>query len=246
MVRKGVFPNTPFRFLLLWTVLIVLSLLLFIFLHECAHGLGSKLEGIRVSTGFNRVGDAGKRPSDPDFRLNHIVSGRMTPASLAGPLLNWFFALAFTVLLFIKNISKKTAAIFGAGAISNSLLRFVPMTGFLVNALLGQLTIEDEASWGLSEVFPDSFPMPLSEFKTFLPERISKYLANPGIYFWPTISFFITLSCLFIAYRILFRIYESEVNTSAKKALFILMPLLVWPPMSFLVNALDNLVRINW
>lgn len=245
-MRRGFLANPSFCFLFFWAMLMFLSLLLFIFLHECAHGVGSRLEGIRVSTGFNRVGDAGKRPSDPDFRSNHIISGQMTTGSLAGPFLNWFFALVFTALLFKKNISKKIAAIFGAGAISNSLLRFVPMTGFLVNALLGQLIIEDEVSWGLRKVFPESFPMPLSEFKSFLSERASIFLSNPGIYFWAAISFFITSSCLFIAYRILLRVYKSELNTSGKKALFILMPLLVWPPILFLVNALDNLVRINW
>jgi len=75
MIRQDL-ATTSFRFLLFWAMLLSLSFLLFIFLHECAHGLGSKLEGISVSTGFNRVGDVGKRASDP-------TSGQITsfPAS---------------------------------------------------------------------------------------------------------------------------------------------------------------------
>ena len=235
-----------FRFLLFWAWLVFLSFLLFIFLHECAHGLGSKLEGISVSTGFNRVGDPGKRPSDPDFRSNHLISGQPTPGSVAGPLLNWFFALLFTALLFKKNISQKVSAIFGAVAISNSLLRFVPMTGFLIKALMGQLVIEDEVSWGFRGVFPDSFPMFLSEFKGFLPTRASIFLSNPSFYFWPAISFLIASICLFFAYKNLLIVFKSELRRPVKKVLFILMPVIIWPPLLFLVNALDNLVRINW
>ncbi|MGB9907180.1 MAG: hypothetical protein ACPLRR_07335 [Candidatus Saccharicenans sp.] len=244
-MRKDL-ATRPFRFLFFWAMLVFLSLLLFIFLHECAHGLGSKLEGLSVSTGFNRVGDAGKRPSDPDFRSNHLISGQPTPGSLAGPLLNWFLALLFTFLLFNKNISKKISAIFGAAAISNSLLRFVPMMGFLISALMGRLVIEDEVSWGFRGIFPDSFPMLLSEFKGFLPTRGSIFLSNPSLYFWPAISFLITFICLFLAYKNLLIVFKSELKKSVNKVIFILMPVIIWPPLLVLVNLLDNLVRINW
>lgn len=245
MMRKGL-ATTALRLPLFWALLVFLSFLLFIFLHECAHGLGSKLEGISVSTGFNRVGDPGKRPSDPDFRSNHLISGQPTPGSLAGPLLNWFLALLFTGLLFKKNISQKVSAIFGAAAISNSLLRFVPMAGFLFKALMGQLVIEDEVSWGFREVFPDRFPMLLSEFKNFLATRSSIFLSHPSFYFWPVISFLITFICLFIAYKNLLNVFKSELESPLKKMLFILTPVIIWPPLLFLVNLLDNLVRINW
>lgn len=245
-MKKWSEANSFVRFWFFWAMLMFLSLLLFIFLHECAHGLGSKLEGVRVSTGFNQVGDAGKRPSEPDFRTNHIISGKLTLASLAGPLSNWFFALLFTALLFKKNISKKTSALFCAAAISNSLLRFVPMMGFLVKALMGRLVIEDEVSWGLRAVSPSSFPMPLSEFKELFSAQASIFLSNSGVYFWPAFSFVITFICLFIAYRKLLIVYKSELNRVINKAIFILMPVIVWTPLLFLVNVLDNLVRINW
>jgi len=56
-----------------WAVFLFLSVLIFEFIHECGHGVGSRLEGYHVSTGFNRVGDVSKRPSDPDFRLNKMI-----------------------------------------------------------------------------------------------------------------------------------------------------------------------------
>ena len=180
MIRQDL-ATTSFRFLLFWAMLLSLSFLLFIFLHECAHGLGSKLEGISISTGFNRVGDAGKRPSDPYFRSNHLISGQPTPGSLAGPLLNWFFALLFTAFLFKKKISRNVSAILGAAAISNSLLRFVPMLGFLIQALMGQLVIEDEVSLGFKAIFPDRFPMRLSDLKGFLSTGVSSFLSNPRL-----------------------------------------------------------------
>jgi hypothetical protein len=96
-------------------------------------------------------------------------------------LLNWLFALLFTALLFKKKISRNVSAILGAAAISNSLLRFVPMLGFLIQALMGQLVIEDEVSLGFKAIFPDRFPMRLSDLKGFLSTGVSSFLSNPRL-----------------------------------------------------------------
>jgi len=76
--------------------------------------------------------------------------------------------------------------------------------------------------------------------------QASSFLSNPRLYFWPAISFLIASICLFFAYKNLLIVFKSELRRPVKKVLFILMPVIIWPPLLFLVNALDNLVRINW
>jgi hypothetical protein len=76
--------------------------------------------------------------------------------------------------------------------------------------------------------------------------QASSFLSNPRLYFWPAISFLIASICLFFAYKNLLIVFKSELRRPVKKVLFILMPVIIWPPLLFMINVLDNLVRINW
>jgi len=52
-----------------WSISCFIVFLISIFLHECGHGLANAISGIPCSTGFNRVGDIYKYPSDSNFRM---------------------------------------------------------------------------------------------------------------------------------------------------------------------------------
>jgi len=86
------------RLLIAWAVILFLATLIFQFLHECGHGFASSLEGYHVSTGFDKVGDVGKRPSDHDFRLNKTIQGGWNLSDFLGPMINWIFAIFFTAI----------------------------------------------------------------------------------------------------------------------------------------------------
>ena len=49
------------RLLVIWAVVIFVTFIASIFLHEAAHGFGYQIDGTHVSTGFNMVGESGKK-----------------------------------------------------------------------------------------------------------------------------------------------------------------------------------------
>lgn len=129
-----------------WFVLLLVAIVLSTFLHEVAHGISAYLAGFPVSTGFNRVGDAGKRPSDPDFRQR--FSEYANPWDM-GPTVTLLLAVVFTVLL---RRSETTTAIwiFGAFALANAFLRLVPMVMTYLSLLTrGSFVMEDEIGTGI-------------------------------------------------------------------------------------------------
>jgi len=75
--------------------------------------------------------------------------------------------------------------------------------------------------------------------------QASSFLSNPRLYFWPAISFLITFICLVIAYKNLLIVYKSELKRPVNKVLFILMPVIIWPPLLFMINVLESLGRID-
>ena len=54
--------------LFIWFFVCLLIFVFSTFLHECGHGLSSKMNGVPVSTGFNRVGNVYSFPGDANFR----------------------------------------------------------------------------------------------------------------------------------------------------------------------------------
>ena len=132
------------KFLIVWALALFLGLMVFQFLHECGHGFGSQLDGVHVSTGFNRVGDPGKRPSDPDFRSEKMVTGILGSGGLLGPFTNWMFAIFFTAWLLHRTTADRTTFLIGVGAVANALMRLLAMSLFILGALVGRVHLEDE------------------------------------------------------------------------------------------------------
>lgn len=120
--------------------------LLSVFLHETGHGVSAYLTGYPVSTGFNKVGDYGKKPSDPDFRAEH--KNYEYPWDM-GPFLTLLLAILFTCLL--AKIDNPFLLYLVAGfAFANSLLRLLPMlNSYSFFLLTGNLITEDEIGMGI-------------------------------------------------------------------------------------------------
>lgn len=235
------------KFLLLWIFMVLFGMILFTFLHECGHGFGARLEGTHISTSFNRTGDVGKKPTDPDFRSNQNEVGTVDSSGLLGPFVNWTFAVVFTVLLVtVKKKNPQKSYLLGACAVSNAILRFLPMLSFFLNAPFHHIHLEDEVEWGASSVSSIHFPMPQTAFVNLTKLHPILFLSSPLFYFWPFVSMAISTICLVTAYRELYRQFTACLTGKILKLIFLLAPILATPVWFAIINALDNAFRLNW
>ncbi len=240
-------PNLKFtKYLLIWFLLLSLSFFISTFLHECGHGFGSLIDGVRVSTGFNRVGDFGKFPFQPDFRSNHVITGKLDSGGLLGPFVTWTLTIVFTALLSKRNKPDFLTIFFGSISVANSFLRIVPIFFFLVSAISGNFTLEDEVAWGLSRTEGVNFPMSFGAFKNIALSSPKVFISNPYIYFWPIVSLLICSLCLIISYRKLVFLFKDFLSHFLYKFVFAFLPLASFPFTFAILNWLDNLIRINW
>jgi hypothetical protein len=237
--------HTTTRFLVAWGAGLFLALIVFQFLHECGHGFGSQLDGVHVSTGFSRVGDPGKRPSDPDFR-SRAVTGNLGSGNLLGPFPNWMLAIFFTAWLLHRTTADRTTFLIGVGAVANALMRLLAMSMFLLGALMGRVHMEDEVYWGLRAVQGLNLPMPRTDFYLMLKTEPALFLSEPRFYFWPLLSLGIVLLCFVLSYRRLYVLFANQLSSRTARWAFGLMPIIAIPPMFLLCSWLDNIVRINW
>src|SRR5690242_9520256 len=129
-------PGKTPGLLALWLVMLWVGFLGSIFLHECGHGLGARLEGVHVSTGFNQVGNAHRAPGDPDFRLT-APGGPWT--GLMGPVTSWVLAVGFTIALLRARQASAGALMLAALAIVGGFVRALPVAGFLIPSAFGPL-----------------------------------------------------------------------------------------------------------
>jgi len=238
--------HATIKLLVIWTLALFLGLMVFQFLHEVGHGFGSQLDGVHVSTGFNRVGDPGKRPSDPDFRSEKTVTGNFDSGGLLGPFTNWMLAIFFTAWLLHRVSSDWTTLLIGVGVIANALMRLLAMLLFILGALMGRVHLEDEVSWGIRAIHGLNLPMPYANFRLLIKMQPGLFLSEPRFYFWPLLSFVIVLVCFVLAYRRLYALFSAQLSVKYAGLIFGLIPILVIPPMFLLSSWLDNLIRINW
>lgn len=234
------------KILFTWALLMTIGILIFVFVHECGHGFGFTIDGIKVSTGFNRVGDPGKKPQDPDFRSSTMVKGGLSSGSLLGPFLNWVLAIVFTAALLLQKEAGKRALVLASAAVSNAVLRFFPMLGFFIAAATGRFILEDEVGWGLRSIQGLEFPMSHEIFRKLSLRQPGLFLSEPRIYFWPAVSLLISVACLILAYRHLISLYKREISSRLVRWSFVFMPLAVWPFILIAMNFLDRHFRINW
>lgn len=234
------------KLLIVWALALFVGLMVFQFLHEVGHGFGSQLDGVHVSTGFNRVGDSGKRPSDPDFRSEKMVTGNFGSGGLLGPFTNWMLAIFFTAWLLHRTASDYTTLFIGVGAITNALMRLLAMSLFILGALMGRVHLEDEVFWGIRAIHGLDLPMPYTDFRLLVKTQPAPFLSEPRFYFWPLLSLGIVLLCFVLAYHRLYTLFNVHLSGRLARWIFGLIPILVIPPMFLLSSWLDNLIRINW
>lgn len=244
--KPGSLMKHPAFVLLFCTLALFLAILLSVFLHEAGHGLGARLEGVHISTGFNQVGDYGKSPDDPDFRS--AASQASVLSGLLGPMLSWGLAILFTIWLSrFENPSWGAMAV-GAMAVANGLARALPTLTALFSNLAGLPRLEDEVTWGIWIVVKYCRPLSVPPSMDF-----HALLSNfPGVFyheavFWlaPLISLAISLACLIGAYRNIVRLWRDELRP-VEMRLFSLMPVIVYFAFKPLQDILDRLIRINW
>jgi hypothetical protein len=211
------------------------------------HGIGARMDGIHVSTGFNKVGDYGKSPDDPDFRTggteNSVWSG------LLGPVSSWLLAIIFTVWLYRFKGPSLGALIVGALAVCNSLIRSLPMALALLSALIGSPYMEDEIGWGIWYVLKFYHPELASSalgFHALLKTYAFVFLASPSFWIPPLLSLVISLACLILAYRHNYKLWGDELISRVNRFLFGLLPFIVYFAAMPVLNWLDRLIRINW
>jgi hypothetical protein len=242
-VRPSSF-QPPARLLGLWAATLFAVILLSVFLHETGHGLGAKLDGIHVSTGFNRVGMPNRAPGDPDFRTG-MAGGFWT--GLLGPLTTWGLAIIFTVWLHVYRKPGWGAWITGALAIANGLLRAIPMLEFLISALGGQIHLEDEVGWGVWYFVKVCRPeLAALDANTLIKTQPGLFLADAGFWVPPLLSLAISLVCLALAYRRILKLWGGRLGGGARALVLAGMPVIAWFLSLPILNALDRAIRINW
>jgi hypothetical protein len=231
-------------FFSVWVVMLLCAVLLSVFLHELAHGVGARLDRVHVSTGFNRVGNPDRTPDDPDFRTGMAES---VLSSMLGPVLSWSLAIAFTSLLHLFSRPRRSALLVNAFAQINCTLRALPVLFFLLPALMGRLHVEDEVSWGIWYVKMLLRPeLAQIDIHTLAATQSQLLLSYPAVWFPSLASLLISLACLALTYARSFELWSRVLSNWKTRSFFCLLPPLVWLLSYPLLDTLDRVVRINW
>ena len=213
------------------------------FAHECAHGLGYRLDGASVSTGFNMVGSPGKVPGDAGFRAAVPVTGTPNLGTFLGPLTNWIVAGVATAA-FLRWPKGRRGLILAATAVGAALPRVLSVASFLGGAAAGRAVYQDEVEWGASHVRGLRLPTTLDRFETMIRSHPREILTTPAIYVWPALSILVCGSCLLIVYVHLRRNHAAPFGRRWPAAMAV--PIGAWAVVGLMFAALDRVVRINW
>jgi hypothetical protein len=239
-------PKHPAILLFVWVILLFAGFIFSTFLHEDGHGLGARIDGVHVSTGFNKVGDPGKFPGDPDFRASDTIT---VWGGLLGPMTTWFLAITFTILLYRFKGPSWGALTVGALAISNGFIRTVPMMLVLISSALGKPYLEDEIAWGIWIVVKYVHPSLATtglDFRTLLQTYPASFLSAYILWIPPLLSLVISLACLIPAYIRVYKFWGNGLRNRVIRWLFVFIPLPVFFATIPVLNWLDRLIRINW
>jgi hypothetical protein len=241
--EKRISPSGIVRLLLIWAAMLLAAFLVSVFLHEDGHGIGARIDGIHVSTGFNKVGAAGKSPQDPDFR-SAMPDGFW--AGLLGPITTWILAVGFTIWFLLRRTASAGTLAVGAAAIANGLIRALPMLFFLVSAFAGKLHLEDEVHWSLWYALKFCHPELAALDTAILQKSYSAlFLSEPVFWVPPVVSLGISLACLVPAYGKLIRMWTGRIHPGWILVFGLTPPAMYFAAMPIL-NALDGIIRINW
>ncbi|MBI5033947.1 MAG: site-2 protease family protein [Chloroflexi bacterium] len=236
--------KNSWNYLVLWTLVLFVAMIVSVFLHEVGHGIGATMDGVHVSTGFNKVGMPGKTPDDPDFRMGMKLTGVW--GGLLGPVTTWVLAIVFTIMLYRQQKPTRTAFVIGTLAIANGLLRALPMLMFVGWGLLGQLRMEDEVGWGIWYVTKTLLPsLSNLDMTTLVSAHASILLTFPAVWIPPLVSLALSLTCLVLAYRRIFKL-DTRLSPWSAHLLLIVLSIVAWFAHSPVTNVLDRVIRINW
>lgn len=237
-------PGRTPGLLAIWFVMLWASFFGSIFLHECGHGFGARLEGVHVSTGFNQVGNAQRVPGDPDFRITK-PGGPWT--GLMGPVVSWVLAIAFTVWLLRMRQASSGALMLSALAIVGGLVRGLPMAQFLIPGWFGSLHMEDEVGTGIWCVTRYLHPELAGEsMRTVLQAHAASLRGSAAFWLPALFSLGLSLGCLIVAYRKANELFGPRLPGAVARWAFLLMPIEAYATARPLLNALDRMIRINW
>jgi len=233
--------STTWKYLAVWAATVFVVIVASTFLHEIGHGIGAKIDGIHISTGFNKVGMPGKTPADPDFRAD-MPEGIWF--GLLGPMTTWALAIGFTIALYGLKKATRLSFVMGALAVANGLVRAAPMTIFLLSALGGRLHMEDEVGWGIWMVTKVLSPSLKGVAQSEIPSGL--LLSYPAVWIPPLLSLAISLCCLIFAFRRIFRLEAARLAHWGGRAAVIALALIAEFAQIPVINALDRVIRMNW
>lgn len=203
-----------------WFVMLIIAGIISVFIHEVGHGISAYLKGHPVSTGFNKVGDYNKKPSDENFREEH--QKYKNPWDI-GPLLTLLLAVLFTYML-TQVENKFLLYLAGSFAFINAFLRLIPVTRAYLSLLTtGNLAVEDEISMGIL----------WSQMSGCL---LLKFI--PSI-----ISIFVSVICL----RYIFKSLNAKLPEIFRfRWSFLIISIIAFIVLMKIIQFLDEHVRINW
>ena len=205
-----------------WFIILLFCFVISTFIHEMGHGISDYAVGIHDSTGFNKIGQPYKKPSDPDFRKGR--ENLQNPWDM-GPNVTLILTVGFTLILIRSKIKNKmTNLVIGAFAFCNSLIRLIPMFhSYLGLFTRGSFYDEDEIGTGLS-------------WYNFHHLEIMKYVPS-------LISIIVSLICLYFVVNALKRKLPSLFS---KGSVFVIICVVAYISSFAIETGLDNVIRINW
>lgn len=166
--------------------------------------------------------------TDPGFRdgfnLNSVWGG------LLGPGNNWVFGILFAVWLRRRDTANLGTLVLAAAAVSNGLIRAMPMGGVLKDFLLRSFSFEDEVFWGI--------------WAFVRVERTD--LKNLGLFQVAERYFMISVWILSVSYKSILRIWKSEFYSRRSLVLFCALPVALYFAKMPLQFWLDRNFRIDW
>ena len=233
--------NATWRYMLAWAATLFVVIVASTFVHEIGHGIGAMVDGVHVSTGFNKIGMPGKTPADQDFRTG-MPDGIWL--GLLGPLMTWALAIGATIVLYRLSRPTRLSFVMAALAVANGLVRAAPMAIFLITALAGSLHMEDEVAWGIWIVTNILSPGLKGVARSEIPAGL--LLSYPAVWIPPLLSLAISLCCLIFAFRRIFRLEVGRLAHWGGRALVIVLALIAEFAKLPVINALDRVIRINW
>ena len=201
-----------------WLTLCIVVFIISIFLHECGHGIANAISGIPCSTGFNRVGDIYKYPSNPSFREAYSQADSAlldfgVPCTLV-------LAIVGTIM-YCRGKRKKLKYVGVTIAATNSVLRLIPcLMVVLVSLFTGNIHKEDELETGLLLVQMTNY-----SYWTYIPALF---------------SIIVSVLC------IIFLLKKAKKDDIGNLIPYVLLVIVAFYVGMIIVNILDNIVRINW